>query len=165
MDYNEIAAVYRHQSTHGNHPVELVGKLYEALLEDFRRALNAVSAGDIPARSASLNHALQIIAELQSVLDHERGGEVSQRLSGLYDVTRPLIVEANIRSEARYIQRLLDLYMPLRQAWRQVEQEAKLGKLGINSSNSSPHTDTPVIPDSGPSGTTDLASPNVRWNA
>lgn len=161
MDYNEIAAIYRHQGTRGNHPVELVGKLYEALLEDFRRALSAVGAEDIPARTASLNHALQIIAELQSVLDYERGGEVSQRLSGLYDVTRPLIIEANIRSDARCIQRLLDLYMPVRQAWRQVEEEAKLGKLGINLSNSSPHRDTP----SGPSSTTDLDSPNVCWNA
>ena len=36
-----------------------------------------------------LNHALLIIAELESVLDHERGGEVSRHLDGFYKVTRP----------------------------------------------------------------------------
>ena len=58
MNYNEIAAIYRQTGTRGNHPVELVVKMYEAILEDFRRALNAVGAEDIPARTASLNHAL-----------------------------------------------------------------------------------------------------------
>lgn len=129
MDYNQIADIYRQESTHGNHPVELVGKLYEAVIEDFRRALNAAVAGNIPARTESLNHALQIIAELQSVLDHDRGGEVARRLHGLYSVTRALITEANIKARPEQLQKLIDLFLPMRQAWKQVEREASMGKL------------------------------------
>jgi flagellar protein FliS len=134
MTYNEIADIYRQESTHGNHPVELVGKLYEATVEDFRRALNAASTGDIQARTASLNHALQIIGELQSVLDHQHGGDVARRLNGLYNVTRALITEANIHGTPEQMQRLIDMYLPLRQAWKQVELDASIGRIGTRTS-------------------------------
>ena len=132
MNNSEIASLYREVSARGSHPVSLVVKLYDAILEDFRRALSAAGTGDIQARTISLNHALQIIAELQSVLDHERGGEVSRRLDGFYNVTRSLIIEANIHSNPLHVQRLIDLYMPLRQAWIQVEHEAAAGKVPVH---------------------------------
>src|SRR6202142_1649535 len=129
MSYNNIADIYRQESTHGNHPVELVGKLYETVIEDFRRAHNAADSGDIQARTTSLNHALQVISELQSVLDHERGGEVARRLDGLYNVTRALITEANIKGKPHQFQKLIELYVPVRQAWKRVELDASMGKL------------------------------------
>jgi flagellar secretion chaperone FliS len=168
MDPHEIASLYREVSARGNHPVGLVGKLYDAILEDFRRAMNAVAAGDIQRRTGSLNHALKIIAELQSVLDFERGGEVARRLKGLYEVTRPLIVEANLRSDSRHIQRLVDLYVPMRQAWRQVEQAAAEGKLGGNSENTRPQANNPAVPVTAAeraSGAADPDAPSARWSA
>ncbi len=134
MSYNNIAGIYRQESTHGSHPVELVGKLYEALIEDFRRAHNASDSGDIQARTSWLNHALQVLSELQSVLDHERGGEVARRLDGLYNVTRALITEANIQGKSHQFQKLIELYVPVRQAWKQVELDASLGKLNGSAS-------------------------------
>jgi len=127
MSYNEIATLYRETSARGSHPTTLVVKLYDAILEDLRRALNAAAAGDIQGRAASLNHSLLVIAELQSVLDRERGGEVAKRLDGFYNVTRGLIVEANLHSKPEQIQRLIELYVPLRQAWKQVEEEMAQG--------------------------------------
>lgn len=163
MNPNEIAAVYSQSSTRGSHPVGLVVKMYEAILEDFRRAIKAAGAGDIQGRTTSLNHALQVIAELQSVLDHERGGEVSRRLDGFYSVTRSLITEANIRSNPEHLQKLIELYMPLRQAWKQVEEEADAGKLqlaGPADANSKLNVSA-----SQPSGNGSLDAPNAHWNA
>lgn len=163
MKPNEIAAVYSQSSTRGSHPVGLVVKMYEAILEDFRRAIKAAGAGDIQARTVSLNHALQIIAELQSVLDRERGGEVSQRLDGFYNVTRSLITEANIRSNPEQLQKLIELYMPLRQAWKQVEQEADAGKLGGMDPAGSANTQT--VSTDQPSGNSSLEASGIHWNA
>jgi flagellar protein FliS len=163
MKPNEIAAVYSQSSTRGSHPVGLVVKMYEAILEDFRRAIKAAGAGDIEARTVSLNHALQIIAELQSVLDRERGGEVSQRLDGFYNVTRSLITEANIRSNPEQLQKLIELYMPLRQAWKQVEQEADAGKLrGMDPADSAIN---PNVSTDQPSGNGSLEASGIHWNA
>jgi flagellar protein FliS len=163
MPYNEIANIYRQESAHGNHPVELVGKLFDAVLEDFRRALSAANMTDIQARTASLNHALQVIGELQSVLDHERGGEVSRRLDGFYNVTRSLVIAANTQGAPAHMQRLIDLYMPLRQAWRQVERDASIGKL---------NTGSPALANAGSSAassekaaTASADTTTTQWNA
>jgi flagellar protein FliS len=123
MNYDQIAAQYRQSSTQGRHPVGLVVKLYDAILEDFRRALAAVRSGNVEERVSALNHTLLIIAELESVLDHERGGEVAKHLKGFYRVTRAMIVEENLRARAEGIEKLISLYLPVRQAWLQAEQE------------------------------------------
>ena len=162
MAYNEYANVYRQESAHGNHPVELVGKLFDTILEDFRRALNAAGNGDIEARTSCLNHALQVIGELQSVLDHDRGGEVSRRLDGFYNVTRSLLVEANVHGKPQHIHRLFDLYMPVRQAWKEVERQATAG--APNGAEQARREDNPAS--TGESSTASYSeSPQTQWSA
>jgi len=129
MDQNQIAALYRQTSARGSNPVGLVVKLYEAILEDFRRATEALDAGDVERRTNALNHALLIIAELESVLDHDRGGAVAQQLRGFYGVTRAMIVEANARASRTKIEKLGELFIPLKQAWQTVEQDVAKGKV------------------------------------
>ncbi len=169
-DHNEVATLYREVSTRGSHPVGLVVKLYDAILEDLRYAMNAVAAGDVQGRTSSLNHALKVIGELQSVLDHERGGEISPLLNGFYNVTRPLILEANVHSDAPHIQKLIDLYLPLRQAWKQVEREVCAGKVqassGLGPAEQRPAGQTaPASDPSGSAKTADSEMPHAQWNA
>jgi flagellar protein FliS len=123
MDQHQIAAQYRQSSTHGRHPVGMVVKLYDAIIEDLRRALVAVRSGQVEPRTSALNHALLIIAELESVLNHERGGDVARHLKGFYQVTRAMIVEENIRVKAEGLEKLIELYLPVRQAWLEAEQK------------------------------------------
>ena len=166
MSHSEIASYYRDVCTRGSNPVGLVVRLYGAILEDFRRAMNAVAERSIEKRTASLNHALQIIAELQNVLDYERGKDVARRLNGLYDVTRMLIVEANIHSDPQRIQRLIDMYLPLYDAWRHVEQEAAAGKLQfLDHASEAERPVGQIVASSESTGATDLDASRIRWNA
>lgn len=112
----------------------LVVKLYDAVLEDLRRASDALVSGDVERRISSLNHALLIIAELESVLDHERGGDVARQLRGFYSVTRAMIVEANIRASRERIEKLTELFKPLRQAWQHVEEDVSGGRSTLGAS-------------------------------
>lgn len=122
MNQNQIAAQYRQSSAQGAHPVGLVVRLYDAIVEDFRRAGEALQRGDVEKRTTALNHTLLIIAELESVLDHERGGQVARHLKGFYRVTRAMIVEANARSTSADIDRLMSLFLPVREAWQHAER-------------------------------------------
>lgn len=167
---NEVATLYREVSARGNHPVGLVVKLYDAILEDLRYAMNAIAAGDVQGRTSSLNHVLKVIGELQSVLDHERGGEVSPLLNGFYNVTRPLILEANLHADAPHIQRLIDLFLPLCQAWKQVEREVCAVKLqtGGGSGTTEQGPAGLTISANDPSGTArnaDSEIPRAQWSA
>ena len=49
----------------------------KALLRDFRRADAAINKGDVETRVSELNHALVVIAHLQSVLDFEHGADAA----------------------------------------------------------------------------------------
>jgi flagellar protein FliS len=123
MNQQQIAGQYRQRSAQGVNRVGLVVRLYDAIIEDLRRALEALGDGNVERRTTAVNHALLIIAELESVLDHERGGQVAQHLEGFYRVTRAMIVEANTRASAPQIERLMELFLPVRQAWQQAERE------------------------------------------
>jgi flagellar protein FliS len=123
MNQQQIAGQYRQRSTQGVNRVGLVVRLYDAIIEDLRRALEALRAGEVERRTAAVNHALLIIAELESVLDYERGGQVARHLKGFYRVTRALIVDANVRASAPEMERLMDLFLPVRQAWQQAERD------------------------------------------
>jgi flagellar protein FliS len=123
MNQQQIAGQYIQSGAQGVHPVGLVVRLYEAVMEDLRRALEALREGQVERRTRALNHALLILAELESVLDYERGGQVARHLSGFYKVTRALIVEANARASAADLERLMELFLPVRQAWQHAERE------------------------------------------
>jgi flagellar protein FliS len=129
MNQQQVAGQYRQSSTHGVHPVGLVVRLYDAIVEDLRLSLEAIRAGHIEPRTAAMNHALLIIAELESVLDHERGGQVARHLEGFYRVTRAMIFEANVRADAAQIEKLIGLFLPVRQAWQQVERDLVPGTI------------------------------------
>ena len=75
-------------------------------------------------------HALLVIAHLQSVLNHERGGEAAKQFAQFYNMTRGMIVQANIEASVTALQRLITLYSKLRQAWAQVEKSSPQGRTG-----------------------------------
>lgn len=127
----EIASFYRQISISGANPAGMIVRLYDRVLEDFRRASEANAAKNIERRVASLNHALLIIAELESVLDFDRGGVVARHLQGFYRVARSLIVEANIRATQESIEKLTNYFMPLRNAWRKVEEDVAQNKVSL----------------------------------
>jgi flagellar protein FliS len=123
MSGNEVARAYREISARGATPLGMVILLYDTILADFRRALAALEAKDTANRISEMNHALAVIAELQNVLDFDRGGGPARRLDRFYNVTRGLVLEANIRASRQAILQLVDLYSSLRQAWSQAEQQ------------------------------------------
>ncbi|HTR48905.1 MAG TPA: flagellar export chaperone FliS [Verrucomicrobiae bacterium] len=123
MNQEDIASLYRQVSVTVASPTGMVVKLYDRILEDFRHALEANAAGNVERRVSSLNHALLIIAELEGVLDFERGGAVAKHLQGFYRVARSLILEANVRASQVGIEKLRDIFTPLRNAWQQVDQD------------------------------------------
>lgn len=143
MNQQDIASFYRQVGVAGANPAGLVVKLYDAILQDFGRARDAIAAHNVQERVTRLNHALLIIAELDSVLDFERGGIVARHLRGFYGVMRRLIIEANIHARREDIEKLIDHFAPLRKAWQQVEQDVARNKIKLSDDHSrGPRTQT-----------------------
>jgi flagellar protein FliS len=160
MANNGAASSYQQASANGASPVGLVVSLYDTILRDFRRALAAIDAGNVESRVFELNHSLTVVAHLQSVLNHEAGGQAAARLASFYNVTRAMILEANVQTSREAIQKLIELYTSLRQAWQQVEQQQPAAQQLPPTATTAPNT--PVAP---VAASVEDSAPRGRWSA
>src|ERR1035437_5961242 len=103
-------------------PVELVSLLYEACTQAVREARCYLAAGQIAERSREINKACAIVIELATSLDHERGGEISQRLALLYDYMERRLLQANMQQSDAPLADVLGLLTTLSEAWAGVRK-------------------------------------------
>ncbi len=156
MNNGNVAESYQRETARGASAIGGVVALYDTILRDFRRAAAALAAGDVQGRVFELNHALTVIAELHGVLDYDRGGEAAKRFERFYEVTRGLILEANLHSSAESLERLIALYSPVRQAWKTVDYQLPSGEPRQAQPSTAPHQHDPSA---------DLAESGARWDA
>lgn len=144
---------YRESSVRGANPVRLVIILYEQAIEDLRCAVLALERGDIEARTRQINHALLVIAQLQSSLDMERGGEVARSLARFYGALRAGLAEAQQKQSAALLEQQISQLAEVHEAWLEVERAtAILAPAASNPSSSA----LPVSP---------AASSSAGWSA
>jgi len=114
---------YASESATGLSPIGLVIRLYENIVSDLGRAVLAVRDGDIEKRTAQLQHALLLIAHLQSALDMENGGDPACLLDKFYSIARARMVEAQIRQSGKILEEVSRDFLSLRDAWAQIESQ------------------------------------------
>lgn len=82
---HSYAAAYQRESILTESPIGLVVKVYQGALTALDRARRFAGEGDMNAFRSQLGKASALVAELLGALDHERGGEIAERLSTLYE--------------------------------------------------------------------------------
>jgi len=92
------------------------------LAPDLRRALAAMQRNDIEARTREINHALQVIGQLQGTLDREEGGEVAAALDRFYDQVRAGLVEAQFQQSAAALEEQISYLMIVHEAWCEADR-------------------------------------------
>jgi flagellar protein FliS len=98
-------------------PVKLVGMLYRAAIEATGAARRHLKAGAIGERSRQIMKAWEIVAELSRSLDHQRGGEISRSLNGLYAYLQRRLLEANMQQADAPLAEVEQLLTTLDEAW------------------------------------------------
>ncbi len=116
---------YRSNAVLTASPGQLVLMLYDGALKAMGLAREALEQpeGD-PRRIEIINHQLQkaqnILAELQSGLNFEAGGELSNTLYRLYDYHNRRLMEANLRKQVAPVIEVERLVRDLRDAWAEM---------------------------------------------
>ncbi len=133
---------YRESEITGDNPVHLVVLLYDQLLRDLRRALDAFAKQDIPRRCDELDHALVVLAQLQGTLNLDGGGEVAANLDHFYNLVRDNLARAALEGSAELLEKQWQQIRAVREAWLEVErrQTPPAPKNGI------PHAETQQSP-------------------
>ncbi|SPE25301.1 Flagellar protein FliS [Candidatus Sulfopaludibacter sp. SbA3] len=106
-------------------PLELVRMLYQTCIGSVREARRHLAEGDIGARCRCTSKAFGILTELTCSLDHERGGDLSQRLAKLYDYMQRKILEANFQQNDAPLAEVLGLLSTLSEGWDGIRESSQ----------------------------------------
>jgi flagellar secretion chaperone FliS len=116
---------YRVAAVQSATPVQLVCMLYDTLVRDLKRALDAIDSKNIETRAAEVKHALLVLDQLESWLDFNNGGDTAASLSRFYAVARSRIVEGHAKVDPALFQEQIRLFLEVRSAWEQAEATRK----------------------------------------
>jgi len=119
-------AAYMDASVATASPARLLVMLYERLVLDVQRGLEAQQRGDFQETHRQLTHAQDIVLELQASLraDQFKGG---YGLSALYGFLHRQLVMANVRKDAAITDECLTMVTELCETWRLAALETVAG--------------------------------------
>ena len=113
----DIYEAYRESEILTAHPIRLTELLYRGALDATREARSFLRAGDIEARGKAISKASEIVIELASALDRNRGGELSRNLSELYVYILGRLTTAHMEQREEPLAEVEKLIETLLEAW------------------------------------------------
>jgi flagellar protein FliS len=114
------AQAYYRTQVQSRSPVELIVMLYDGAIRFLRETEEAMAKGDRLAKARALSRALAILAELQNSLNMDAGGEVAERLDGLYTYMMGRLIDANVTGAVEPVSECLKLLDTVRSAWAEL---------------------------------------------
>ncbi|MEO5377453.1 MAG: flagellar export chaperone FliS [Magnetococcus sp. DMHC-6] len=133
---------YKTSKTYTASREDLLILLYEGAIRFLERSIKEKESGTLSEHKMYLRRGLCIIAELQSTLDFQQGGDLAIQLFELYGYMLDRLTQANLTQDMEHISRVIGHLNTLLEGWRvavaQVKKEGGLpGTMGTASANSS----------------------------
>lgn len=99
---------------------DLVVMLYDGAIKFLGQAKQHLLANDVAKKGIAISKALDVINELDSSLNMEKGGDLSVNLHSLYLFCSNHLVKANIRKDPKMIDEVLRVLTGLRSAYAEI---------------------------------------------
>lgn len=112
--------VYQEHSINTQSRGRLIVMLYDGAIKFLRQAIDDLSRQDYASKGRSIARAQDILFELNTVLDMEKGGDIAQNLRSLYNFMIRQLNQANLRKDPRLIEEVVSLLEELNQGWRTI---------------------------------------------
>ena len=121
MSMNSAMSAYTqtkvHSAVDGASPSELITLLRDGALQRVREARWHMQQSDLAGQGECIGKAIDIVASLDSYLDHDSGGEVAQTLDTLYDYLVRRLYRANQKSDVSILDEVASLLSEVRIGW------------------------------------------------
>jgi flagellar protein FliS len=101
---------------------QLILMLYDGALQAVNQSIQCMDRKEIAEQSRYILKAQDIINELSSALDMKLGGEVAKTLEQLYQFVLNQLIQANITSDTMYLESIIKVLTPLRDAWSRITE-------------------------------------------
>lgn len=101
-------------------PAMLVFMLYDKAISCLHEAIAAIKEDDIDGRWRGNNRAMKIVSHMQSTLNMELGGEVSENLDRMFTFILARLPEIDINNDPKPAHEVIGLLQPLRASWQEL---------------------------------------------
>jgi flagellar protein FliS len=98
----------------------LIVLLYDGAINFLKMAKQCIDQEDITGRNRNIRRARDIIFELNSTLNLDKGGQVAQNLRSLYNFIWRYLGDANVKNDAGMLQKMITMLDDLRQTWQKI---------------------------------------------
>ncbi len=122
MNSKNVTRTYREAAIAGASNVELVVIMYDMIIEDLDRTIEAIASKDIEKRTNETKHILAVLEQLQGTLDMTNGGNAAVNMDRLYSLSRGKLLEASIKNSTEIVRELRTIFAELKSAWQEVEK-------------------------------------------
>jgi flagellar protein FliS len=113
-------------------PHRLVLMLFEGALGAIAQARLKLSAGDVAGRGKAISKAISIVQDgLRTSLDIEKGGDLAQRLSALYEYVTMRLLDANLHARQDALDEAAHLISELHAGWAAIAPSKHAANSGI----------------------------------
>jgi flagellar protein FliS len=112
--------VYQETAVSTQNRGRLIVMLYDGAIKFLRQAVEELRRGDMLAKGRHISKAQDILFELNTVLDMEKGGQIAQNLRALYNFMHRHLTQANLRKDPKMIEEVIALLEDLNQSWRAI---------------------------------------------
>jgi len=99
---------------------ELVVMLYDGAIKFLQRAKEKMEEQDFAEKGILISKALDVIQELDSSLNMEKGGELSTNLHSLYVYAQGRLLQANLKMKPDYVEEVINMLSSLREAFASI---------------------------------------------
>lgn len=102
-------------------PHQLTSLLLKAALDKLSVALGAIERGDVTLRTEAIRKVAAIVAELQSSLNKEQGGELAEQLDALYEFSTMQLIEVNLSQDISKLEAVRNVLQEINDGWQQIK--------------------------------------------
>lgn len=126
MKHNAGAAAYANMGVESEvmsaSPYHLIVMLFDGAITSIRMAAVHMQAGRSAQKGEAISRALDIVNNgLLAAVDTDKGGEMAERLSALYEYISRKLLEANLHSDPAALEEARHLLDDIGSAWREID--------------------------------------------
>jgi flagellar protein FliS len=128
MSYNAASEAYKQAENIGlsevTNPHEIIQTLFKELIKSMSLFERSLSDNNLlESRSSSFAKSLTIIYSLQTSLDFEKGGEISNNLFRIYEYSRQQLISDLKNGEPKGVPNAITIVTEIADAWNQIADE------------------------------------------
>jgi flagellar protein FliS len=141
MTKNSGIRDYQTMQIMSSKPEKLILMLYDGALRFIQVATKALEQNDIEQAHKNLIKTQNILIELMTSLDLEKGGDIAFNLFRIYEFMHFTLVQANVKKNPEPVRRISAQLKTLRDSWAQAMKNKEMEKTNNHNNNAQSESD------------------------